>query len=223
MAKAQRNKTITLSPEDLERIARKNEIEAAIAGVSLPYKIIEASIKDDFCDYKYEITNGTGIGATHKVDDPNIIYVDLKKAMTKFNVHLAVIQCAFLHSNIEVDDIDKFHDHDITGTFAVTGFKISGSTEDERIQLIGIQYSSVANGRSDIKTHKIPMDQLGGYKWYNELRTVSDLVRREVSLYKEGFYVPATEEEEVKEDPAQLALDMPSSNGHDADFEKAKM
>lgn len=169
-----------------------------------PYIITEASINDDFCDYTFEINEGIGLGDTHKVKGSGIIKDDMRKAFSKFNVHLACIDDVFKHSDIEVNDIDNLHTDELTGHYHVTGFKIKGSKENESIILKGLKYVSSAGGRITIESPKISLDKLSSYKWYNELKTASDNAREEVKLYKEGKYEPV--EEEVKPNPKQMSI-----------------
>lgn len=182
------------------------------------FLIKEATIKDDFCNYSYEIISGIGIGDTHKVNGSGIIEGDMRNAFAVFNVHLAVIDDIFKHSKVKISDIDTMHGHDLTGLVNVTGFKIKGSNENESIVLIGNKYVSEAGGRIELVTPRIPLDNLSSYKWYNELKVAADKARLEVELYKGGKYTPV-EVEEVKEETQQPNLfDQP-----DAEFENAKV
>lgn len=205
-------------------VLNAGKLKEFINGSDRSYQITEATIKDDFCHYTYEITSGVGVGIgdQHKVTGTGIIDGDLHKAFKKFCVHLAVIECAFLHSGIEIDDIDKFHDHDLTDLFIVTGFKISGAKDNEKIQLIGNKYCSEAGGRLEIKTHKIPLDKNSVYTWYNELNTAAATARNEVALYKEGKYT-AVEKEEDTNDPAQMTLELGAEENKSDEFENAKV
>lgn len=170
------------------------------------YVIKEALIKDDFCNYQFEITEGVGIGDTHNVKGSGVIEDDMRHAFGKLNVHLACIDDVFKHSKIEIDDIDKYHNHDLAGIYHATGIKIKGSKDNESVVILGNKYVSSAGGRIDLVTPKIPLDSLSSYKWYNELKAVVDNIREEVALYKEGKYTPVEEEEEQKPNPRQLRI-----------------
>lgn len=187
------------------------------------FEIKEATIKDDFCNYGYEITGGIGIGDTHNVKGSGIIDDDMRDAFAIFNVHLAVLDDVFKHSGIEITDIDTMHGHELTQLFHVTGFKIKGGKENECIVLIGTKYVSSAGGRFDLESPKIPLDNLSSYKWYNELKMTADRARDEVALYKEGKYTVV----ELEEEPAleQKSLFQVSSEGHgtDDDFKAAEV
>jgi hypothetical protein len=171
------------------------------------YEITEAAIKDDFCNYSYEITEGTGIGDTHKITGAGIIDDDLRDAFNGFNVHLAIIMEVFKHSNIEVTNIDTVKNHELAHLFHVTAFKMKGSKEAPLIMLIGTQYVSSAGGRSEIKTHWIALDKFSSYKWFDELKQVADTAKYEVAEYKEGKCTPVeVEEEKEKPNPKQMSL-----------------
>lgn len=234
---------LPVSPELAEKLTEKaddddtdQEDEAAQDdSEQKPYIIKEAIIKDDYCNYAFEILSGIGAGDTHSVKGSGIIMDDMKEAFNRFNVHLAVIDDVFKHSGIEIEDIDKYHGHDLAFLFTVTGFKISGGEDNESIILKGSKYVSSAGGRIELASPKIPLDNLSSYKWYNELRAAADSARMEVALYKEGKVVPAEEDE--KPNPKQLTitdnmLDIVRTavNGqagdeetHEEEFENARM
>ncbi len=189
------------------------------------YVITEAKIKDDFCHYSFRTTSGVGLGEEHSVKVDNIIMDDLKDAFSRFNIHLAVIDDVFKHSGIKIEDVDNYHNSDLTMRYHVTGFKVTGVEGDENVVLTGSKILSTAGGRMDIKTPKIPLDYTSSYQWYNELLTAVDVARIEVALYKEGKYeVP--EVEEAKPNPKQLtighAIKAAQADGEDDEFENAR-
>lgn len=193
-------------------------------------QITSASIKDDFCNYSFDILTGTGVGDTHNVKGKGIIDPDMHEALRKFNVHLAIIDDAFVNSGIDVKQVEPLENHELTDRYIVTGFKIKGSQENESIILMGSKYVSQAGGRIELETPKIPLDSLSSYKWYNELKEAADAARNEVELYKEG---KCTMVEEEYTDPAQLTIaaqledqdneNNPDSEITDVEFEDAKV
>lgn len=170
------------------------------------YVIKEAVIKDEFCNYQFEITEGVGLGDTHNVKGSGIIEDDMRHAFGKLNVHLACIDDIFKHSKVEIADIDEFHNHELAGLYHVAGIKIRGSKENESVIILGNKYVGSAGGRIDLATPKIPLDNLSSYKWYNELKTAVDEIRNEVAQYKEGKYIAVEEEEDEKPNPRQLRI-----------------
>lgn len=187
MAKTKKKGAITISSEDLElhtRFLEKN------------FEIKEAAVKDDYCHYTQIITKGVGEGDTHKVKGTGIVYPDMHDALGKLRVHMAVIDDVYKHSNIEIDSIENFNNHDLTLLYNVTGFKIKGSEENASIAIIGTKYVTSAVGRIAMETPEVLMDASSGYKWYNELKEVADLVRMEVALYALGKCTKPTKTEE---------------------------
>jgi hypothetical protein len=191
-------KVINLKPEDIERMERRNAAMELIRDKN--YEIFKADIKDGRCNYKYYVSEGTEKGNTHGVDSEHLYEEGLANAFKKFNVHFAAICGAFHFSKIEIDDIDKFHDHDLTELFEVTGFEIGGTLDTPKIKLVGSAYIEVARTRIEIKTKNIVLDNLTGYQWYNELLQAAEDAKLEVALYKEGFYIPDQDEDEQFDD-----------------------
>lgn len=183
------------------------------------YSIKEASIKDDFCNYTFEITDGIGVGDTHNVKGSGRVEIDMNDAFAKLNVHLAVIDDVFKHSGIDIEDIDKYHNDELASLYNVSGIKIKGGRENESVILIGSKYISSAGGRIELASPKIPLDNLSSYKWYNELKAATDDVRREVELYKEGKYIPV----EVEEEGDSRQMTIGDAIGDNEDFENGKM
>jgi hypothetical protein len=198
------------------------------------FKIIEASLKDMYCDYTYQIISGVGVNNKHKVPGEHVVLEDMTNAFNNFNVHLAALDGAFKLAGVDIDDINKFESHEITLGFRVSGFKIKGNEENESICLIGSKYSAVAQGWFGLVTPFIPINGLSFYKWYNELKAAANTAREEVALYEEGKYLVDDKEDDVK----QLRIDSPEAaavnpegenTGHDLieedfqdEFEKAK-
>ncbi len=169
-------------------------------------KILGAKIKDDFCSYDFEYLTGVEKGIPQSAKKGiYIIDNDMKDAFAVFNVHLAVIDDLFKVAGIEVDDIDKFHDHEFTYLMECTEFKILGDTDNESIILIGTKHVSM-NGRIKVETPKIPLDNLSSYMWYNELKTAADAARKEVELYKFGKYTIPEDQQEEEEEKKQTKI-----------------
>ncbi|KAA5532687.1 hypothetical protein F0919_18070 [Taibaiella lutea] len=164
-----------------------------------PYKIVSASINDGFCNYGFEVTEGVGLGDQHpNVKGAGLYKNDLGEAFGKLHVHFACIDDVFKHSNTEIDDIDKFHIHELTSLYHVTSIKIVGAEENETVVITGSKHISCTGGRTGFSTPRIPFDELSSYQWHNELRALINLIREEVSLYKEGKYtLPDSEDEEL--------------------------
>lgn len=222
MAKAAKNKK-----NDAQAIGKL--LNKVLAGAKDEDRLVEiksAQISDDFCNYSYEIIQGIGLSDTHTVKGSGIIDDDMREAFAVLNVHLAVIDDIFKHAQVEIVDVDKMHSHELATHFHVTGFSIKGDKENESIALIGNKYCHSAGGRMEIKSPKIPMDNLSSYKWYNELKKAADDVRREIELYRNGKYT-LPEKDETEEDAKQTKITFSHGTGAEAedsmdDFDKAK-
>lgn len=220
--------SVSTDGENFSELPSSNGLAKLLNSEEKEFIIKDASIKDDFCHYSYEIISGIGLGDTHTVKGKGIIEDDMRNAFAAFNVHLACIDDVFKHSGIEVSDIDGMKDSELTYLYNVTGFKIKGSKEDEQIILIGNKYVSSAGGRIELESPKIPLDNLSSYKWYNELKTAADNARYEVEQYKGGKYTSPVEEEEPEEKFKQTKLTFEKPEGEesevvDADFENAEV
>lgn len=215
MAKAKKgSKENPITLQDLENLNQRN------------YKIVEARISDGFCNYKFEIIRGVGAGQVHSVTDKkNIINDDMYTAFGKLRAHMAVIDRAFKHSAIEVEDIDSMHSHELSHEYNVVGFKMKDKKGYETIQLMGEKH--VDQGWATITTPEISLDNLGGYKWYNELLTAANNVQEEVALYAEGKCTPIEPKEEkpLKKEPSLFAVDTESTVSQDEEneLEQAKI
>lgn len=201
---------------------KENPIHIALAGEitsteEKQIRIISAIIKDDFCNYSYDITLGVGIGDTHNVKGKGIIKDDMRDAFGDFNVHLATVDDIFKHSGIDIKNIDKLRNHPHVGLYEVTGFKIKGIAENETICLIGTKYVNIG-GHIELETPPIALDNLSSYPWWNELKSAADVARKEVELYKNGKYTSAEPEE--TEDAEQLTIGDELNN---AELEKARV
>lgn len=113
-------------------------------------------------------------------------------------MHLACLDDAFKTAGVQVTldgvthfesdglsygNIDQMRNHELTGNYVVTGFKIKGGKGNESVVLIGTKYVSMAGDHMELQTPKIPLDQSSSYTWHNELSEVCELIREEVALY----------------------------------------
>jgi hypothetical protein len=165
-----------------------------------PYKVTEAVIVDDFCNYKYEMTEGKGPYDKHKVDGKGIIVDDMRDIFQELRVHMAAVYGVFSLQGMEIKDIDQHHNDPVTAEFHVNGFKIKGGEDMESISLIGSKHIACVGGRMSLVTPWIDISTLSSYQWHNELKELADKAREEVALYKEGKYiVPDIDEDEEDE------------------------
>lgn len=211
----------------IENPVSSSDLAKIIGGIFRPsiedrtYVIKSAKIKDDFCNYSFEITSGVGLGDVHGVKGHGIIDDDLQNAVKQLNVHMAIMDEIFEHSKIEFDSINAVKTHEFTLLYNVTEVKITGSEGDESIELTGTKYIRSLGGRAQITLPKVDLSKLSPYKYFNELKYASDYLRDEVCLYKEGKYT-AVEEDEDKPDPKQTSI-LDNIGDSDDEFDKAKV
>lgn len=195
------------------------------------FNFFKASIKDDLCNYDYEVIQGVGLGFSHKVKGKGIIEDDMKNAFAKLNVHLAAIDDIFIHTNNEFQNIQDVNNHELTFLYNVIGIEVKGGEENESVILTGNKYLRAASGsRMDLVSPKIPIDNLSSYKWYEDLKEAVDNCRREVALYHYGKFTEVEvqqPEEKFKQTTMVFAGpeggEATGENEHDEDFENGKI
>lgn len=165
------------------------------------FEVKGATITDDICNYSIHVTSGAGLGK-HTVKGEGIIDEDMKIAFSRLNVHLAIADDVFKHKGIEIDKLNKFHNHDVTNDYTVTGFKMTG--EEDNLAIVIIGRKNVALGHMEIDSPKIMLDAGGGYEFYKELKAAAEKAIEEVELYIGGkCTMPEAKE---TSDPNQLKI-----------------
>lgn len=149
--------------------------------------VLQAIIKDDYCNYHYVRTDSGAKGFKHKVDGTGIIEDDLRNALLKLNVHLAALDDVFKVAGITIRDIEKMQSHELTLNYQATGIMITGEDHTMRVQILGNKFVS-AGGRCEVKTIPVILDNLSSYKWTNQLRDAVDTYIEEVIMYHQGKY-----------------------------------
>lgn len=194
--------------------AEDNGVDEQVAASSDVSKVVimEAAIKDDFCNYKYEFVGGHFDGFVPNVNGKGIIDEDLRNAFLKLNVHLAVADDIFKHSDVAIKSISSMHKHELAQLYFVTGFKMKGGEDNECIVLIGTKFLSTGS-RMSLESPKIPIDPSSSYKWYNELKQAADDCRHEVMAYHEGKFTNVEKDEE--EEPVLKQTKMKFDSGAD--------
>lgn len=190
---------------------KKQTPDEVIEEIIPPLRITAVSLKDDFCDYSYEITNLVGIGNIHNVKGKGIIDEDLRTAFNRLNVHLGVIDGKF---GI-VEQVEDLRNDEDVALYNVTGIKMRGSSEDESVILTGTKFCPNISGRIDLTTAKIALKDFSAYKPWMELQEDIELIRKEAELYHGG---KCTSTEVKVEDPNQKEFHFPGENGGGGDF-----
>jgi hypothetical protein len=151
-----------------------------------PFEITGAIVKDGYCNYDVNVMQGKLIGEKSKIDGPLIIHDDLRYAMNKLRVHLAVMDDAFKKAHFDIENIDNERTNDLVQDYDVSGFKIKKADENIQVSIIGSKYLSQVTGRMTCVTPFVLLDTGTEYKWYNELLADVENVRLEVEQYKAG-------------------------------------
>ncbi len=167
---------------------KKNKQKDEVQAIK-PIEIISAKIVDDFCEYSYEVKTGVGTGDTITVKNnkSKLINEDMRIAFFKLNVHLAVIDDVFAHSNKEFGNINKMHNDELSTLYIVNQFKVKGSEENKTVSLAGYKTLNIGNVM-DLVSPKVDLSGMGGYAWYNELSESLNNVISEVEQYMNGKF-----------------------------------
>ena len=187
----------------------------------LDIEITAASIKDDLCNYTYDILSGIGAGDTHQVKGKGLVDDDMLNSFSKLNVHLAVIDDVFKHSRKKIESINKMHGDDLALLYTVTGFKMKGNTEDRSVILVGMKSVSTASDRIQLESPRILLGKFSSYEYHKELKIALDKAITEVELYRNGKYT-AIEEPAPVDDKNQGKLELKEA-GDDSEFQKGKV
>lgn len=191
------------------------------------YTIKEATLKEDVCNYGYEVTDGPNHGDFHAVKGSGIIDDDLRHAFGRLHVHMAALDSAFTLSGIEVENIDDYHGHELAFRYLATSFKING--DGESVTLKGNKYSPTSGARIELTIPKVALDNLSSYPFAAQLKTAMDALREEVALYKEGKYTAMEQEDKPNSkqltigDALEQAKGGDNEDGDDEDFENGRV
>src|SRR5687768_12283953 len=108
-----KDKVKTLAAAIVDAVLGEEEV------IKREYVITHGAIKDDFCSYAYELVKGIGRLNGHKVEGKHVVMETMKKAFAEFNVHMAIYDNIFTHSNIEIESLKDVVNHPHTFLFEV--------------------------------------------------------------------------------------------------------
>lgn len=157
-----------------------------------PVIITNASIKEELCNYGYEINTGPCKG--DKISNRKgsaLVHEDMNHAFNELDKHLAFIDDAFSFmkkSPSNIDELAKYEE--IISNFNVTGFKVHGTDENEGYILLGDKY--VSQGTISLETPKITKQS--GYVFFDDLAEQIEACRTEVEAYMNGKATPKLEQ-----------------------------
>lgn len=181
-------------------------------------EIISASIKDELCNYGYELLTGRNSGdkiPTRK--GAHFIHEDLKEAFKNMDVFLAHIDGVFnswINNQTHISDLeDKVDTKDIDNklfldNYHVSSIKISGQEESRAVIIGGTKFTT--HGDISFQTPKIKLN--GTYLYLDELQVRLDVLISEVEQYMDGKRAPEFEQ-----------LGMEFEEPSDDDFENAQV
>lgn len=169
-------KKIVINEEDIA-----NKMDELVQDVK-PYTIVSAVIKEDLCNYGYEIKNGVCSGdkiPTRK--GSKVIHNDMRDAFRKLNVHLAFIDDAF--KSVVVESIEDASEYELVSNYSVTGFKVAGNEENEGFIISGEKW--VTHG--SISLNDMPkITRATNYRFYDDLKDAIEHAIIEVEAYMNG-------------------------------------
>lgn len=162
-------------------------MEDILEEVIKPYAITQASIKEDLCNFAYEVLLGPMAGSkvpNHK--GSAMVHQDMLNAFQELEVHLAISVDEFKYIVKKYDSLEKLDSHEIRGLFSVSGFKISGDDENKGFIVIGEKYGTF--GSISVESPKIT--KATNYPFFEQLKESIERVVEEVELYMTGKSAP---------------------------------
>jgi hypothetical protein len=186
--------------------SKKNPVNQEELNNGRPYVILQATIKEGLCNYQYQITSGDVAHDAHNVKGKGIVDEDMRTAFGNLSVHMAYMDEAFKMSGLGDKDIDDLKTHDLSFKYRVKEIKIKKTKAYEAVTLVGEKHLDTVSGWADIVMPEVVLDNLSGYKFYNELIRDVEHLREEVALYKEGKYTLPETDIPVAADNNQASL-----------------
>lgn len=181
--------------------SKQNPVNTEELNNGRPYVILQATIKDGLCNYQYQITSGDVAHDAHNVKGKGIVDEDMRTAFGNLSVHMAYMDGVFHLAGKGEQDIDTLKSDELTFNYRVKEIKIKKTKAFEAVTFVGEKHLSIVSGWADLVMPEVVLDNLTGYKWYNELIRDVEAVREEVALYKEGKYtLPEADIPVVKDD-----------------------
>ena len=163
------------------KIDAGNALNALHEVIQKPLVILNASIQEGKCNYGYEIKTGPTAG--DKITGRKgsaYCHEAMDKAFIAMNVHLAIIDDAFLH--VEVNDLESMRGNELTGKFHVNEFKVTGKEENEGFIITGEKW--VSTGSISLTSPKIT--KTSNYPFFDDLQECIEAARIEVEAYNSG-------------------------------------
>lgn len=198
-----------ISINGLEIKPISKDVLVKLLGEPSPFSIISAVIKEEQCNYGYEIRTGPGAGdkiPTRK--GSSIIHEDMQAAFDALAVHLAILDDGFKYTGTDATTLDEKIEHTVTSLFRIQGFKVTGTDDNEGFILMGEKF--VEHGNISLESPKITVNIR--YEYFDELSEAIGRCREEVLAYMNGKQSPAYEQTAMEFDALKTedaAFDLP--------------
>lgn len=164
-----------------------------------------ATIKDDYCNYSYELTDGATAGDKVSRKGAAVIHEDMKLAFQVLNPHLAAIcEEIEVYPALDLRKIQKYDslihkegslEHKVSH-FSVTGFKVLGSGDNEAVSLVGEKRLSTGDSVG-LTTPNIKWED-STYLFIPELKAAVNNCILEVEEYMNGKAAPKAEQASIQ-------------------------
>ncbi|HEX7906254.1 MAG TPA: hypothetical protein VF487_20410 [Chitinophagaceae bacterium] len=186
-------------------MAPKNKPEVKLETPAIEIKA--AKLKDDFCNYSYELTEGVTAGDVCNRSGASIVHDDMKLSFKNLNVHLAVICEEISPNEIDIDNLPDINNETLKGkekqlakridSFAVSAFKIDGTGENEGVVLIGTKKLS-SGDYLKLEAPKVKWSE--NYDFIQELMADVSECKNEVEEYMNGKTAPKMVQQDLFDD-----------------------
>lgn len=153
------------------------------------FEIKSASLKDQMCNYSYELLQGKTKGDTINRKGVHVVHDDMIETFDNLHVFLAHLDGAFRDANNQTP-LSELEAEDIVALYHVSGFKLSGVEENKGIILVG--QKQVKEGSISFDAPKIKLN--GNYLYIEELTQRMYAAIEEVEAYMNGKLAPQFEQ-----------------------------
>lgn len=173
-----------------------------------PLEIRNALIKEQSCNYGYELLTGRTKGDIVNRKGAHLVHEDLENAFKELDIFIAHIDGAFASFANNQTPIQELEEKEELEKYHVFGFKFSGSEENKSVIFSGEKYTP--HGTISFNTPKIKLENTT-YLYVEELQLRLENCISEVEQYMDGKAAPQLE---------QMAMTFAQE---DDDFEKGKV
>lgn len=153
------------------------------------FEIKSASLRDQMCNYSYELLQGKTKGDTINRKGVHVVHDDMIETFDNLHVFLAHLDGAFREANNQTP-LSELEADEIVALYSVSGFKMSGVEENKGIILVG--QKQVKEGSISFEAPKIKLN--GNYLYIEEITHRVNAAIEEVEAYMGGKLAPQFEQ-----------------------------